>query len=274
MQDWLALAIGNSRLHWAWFDQSGLRQTWDTAHLEPEMVRSLIQTKFNFSHYENLLPLGLEIPQWQTHLVDLWLVSVVPEQTALWQQYARAKVLTLADVPLANIYASLGGDRAMALWGAIQTYGCPVLVIDGGTALTLTGANGQADDCAALVGGAIFPGVRSLLQTLKQSTAALPLLDATSFNASVQLPDRWARETVGAIQSGIAYMVMDGLQGFIRDWQGRYPTGAIVFTGGDGVLLRAWLNAQAPAITTIDPNLIFAGIAAVVQQRYRAEAES
>ncbi len=219
--DWLALAIGNSRLHWAWYVADRLQTTWDTPHFDAPAVAQMISKGWQFGPEVADLPLGM----------PLTIASVVPAQTALWQNYARSRVLTLADVPLHHLYPTLGIDRALTLWGAIQLYGAPVLVIDGGTALTFTGADAKHN----LVGGAILPGMRSLFQTLHRSTAALPEVIQVD-----GLPDRWGMNTDDAIRSGIVHMVTAGVRDFVEDWWGRYPESAIVFTGGDG----AWLGDQ------------------------------
>jgi type III pantothenate kinase len=71
-------------------------------------------------------------------MLPLYLASVVPSQTALWQTYPDVHIITLDQVPLQGVYPTLGIDRALALWGAGETWGWPMLVIDAGTALTLT----------------------------------------------------------------------------------------------------------------------------------------
>jgi type III pantothenate kinase len=264
MQDWLSLAIGNSRLHWAWFQGNDLRQTWDTSHFDAATIQWLILSRFNFSRHPELLPKGIVLPNWSAP-PDLWIASVVPQQMPFWQQYMQAKTLSLKDIPLKNTYPTLGLDRALALWGAIQPDGGPVLVIDGGTALTLT----AADKSNALLGGAIFPGVRSLFQTLKQSTAALPLLE----NLPTRLPDRWSRNMPESMQSGVLYMLTAGLQDFIDDWQTRYPQAPIVLTGGDATLIHQWLKLRGceagNRAVRVAPDLLFDGVKAIVRQHYR-----
>ncbi len=275
-QDWLGLAIGNSRLHWAWFQGERLRLTWDTPHFDAATIQWLILRQFNFDRSLNLdrdqLPTQ-PLPRWQQPPA-LWIASVVPPQTPYWQQYRQSRTLTLADVPLQfqgqpihKTYPTLGLDRALTLWGALQTTPGPALVIDAGTALTITGADQQ--QCFG--GGAIMPGVRSLFQTLKQSTANLPLLDPSQHTNT--LGDRWATNTPNAIQSGIIHMLVAGLQSFIQDWQQRYPNSLILITGGDAALISAWLSAHAPATMAqmqTHPQLIFSGIEAVVRQNCRA----
>ena len=94
--------------------------------------------------------------------------------------------------------------------GAGETYGYPVLVIDGGTALTITGIDANR----RLIGGAILPGLRLQLRSLSVGTAALPEIILPQ-----QLPPRWSNNTPDSIASGILYTVSAGISDFIQDWQ-------------------------------------------------------
>lgn len=239
---WLALIIGNSRLHWAQFADQQLLQTWDTPHLEANQNRHPLTS--------------LSSPSADS---ELWIASVVPQQSQLWQDYPQVQFITLEQVPLLGMYPTLGLDRALAVWGAIATIGSPVLVIDAGTALTLTGADAQHQ----LLGGAILPGLRLQFQSLGQSTAALPTVD---WQESSVLPSRWAMNTPEAIASGILHTVLAGLQDFIDVWWKEFPATPVVFTGGDGDRLYRYLMTQMPdweAHLTVEPNLIFWGMRAV-----------
>lgn len=242
---WLALMIGNSRLHWAEFADRQILQTWDTPHLE-----------VNQDCHCPLLPSPLASPP---NSSELWIASVVPQQTQLWRGYPQAQFMTLDQVPLAGMYPTLGIDRALAVWGAIATIGSPVLVIDAGTALTLTGADAQH----RLIGGAILPGLRLQFQSLGQSTAALPDVD---WQKSGILPSRWALNTPDAIASGILHTVLAGLRDFVNVWWEEFPASPVVLTGGDGDRLYRYLIAQIPdwvAPLMVDPQLIFWGMRAV-----------
>ncbi|MBF2026665.1 MAG: pantothenate kinase [Oscillatoriales cyanobacterium C42_A2020_001] len=241
---WLALIIGNSRLHWAQFAGDSLQKTWDEPHLpKPESVEN-----------QPLVP--------SPH--PLWIVSVVPEQTRFWMNYPQVRVLTLDDVPLRGMYSTLGLDRALAVWGAIATVGSPVLVIDAGTSLTFTGADANHQ----LVGGAILPGLRLQVEALGRKTAALPTIELGQ--QSNTLPGRWALETEGAIASGILHTLLAGLQSFIADWRYRFPQSQVVMTGGDGQILYAGLQQQAPTLAAsikLDLHLIFKGIQTIKCQK-------
>ncbi len=246
---WYGLLIGNSRLHWAEFDGATLVATVDMPHWPTDL--------------DSITPPILCCPSsWRPGAKpELWLASVVPSQTALWQtygqQYGQVWLITLADLPLGNTYPQLGIDRALALWGAGCRYGWPVLVVDGGTALTVTGANAQRQ----LVGGAILPGLASQVASLHQKTAALPQIELPS-----TLPERWALTTPDAIASGIVYTVLAGMQQFIRQWWQQFPDSPVVLTGGDGDRLLHYCHQyDAPLAQQLihDPHLGFWGLAAI-----------
>ena len=230
---WLALMIGNSHLHWAYFEQNILIKTWQTNH-------------------DSIANFPANTP--------LYLASVVPEQTKLFLDYPYLKLLQLADIPLKNLYPTLGIDRALAVLGSGETYGFPSLVIDGGTALTFTGVNQDRE----LIGGAILPGLGLQFQALSTKTAALPRL-----NLPQSLPNRWAMNTEDAIASGIIYTLLSGITSFIEDWLKQFPNSKIIFTGGDGERLLSYLNEIYPDIANdckFDPNLIFWGMRSLRNQ--------
>lgn len=228
---WLGLMLGNSRRHWAQFSGQRLLETWDEDNTEPPPV-------FN--------------SDW-----PLILASVVGESTPYWAAFPQVQILTLADIPLKGIYPTLGIDRALAVLGAGTRYGWPILVIDAGTALTFTAADADHQ----LVGGAILPGLGLQGSSLALKTAALPRIEFPP-----HLPERWATETPGAIQSGIIYTLVAGMRDFIAAWQQQYPQGAMVITGGDRNLLLSYFTKQFQDKSihpVVDPHLIFRGMAAL-----------
>ncbi|BDM81026.1 pantothenate kinase [Acaryochloris marina] len=233
IKPWIALSIGNSRLHWFYYEGSHLAQTWDTCHIE------MSQTRF---------PATLE--EWQAYspalahcsstvnMPELWVISVVPSQTCFWQTYPYSTVITAADIPIQLPYETFGLDRALSIWAAGNLYQWPVFVIDAGTALTYTGALAPTD----CLGGAILPGLGLQLRSLSQSTAALPTIALPQ-----DLPSRWSLTTDIAIQSGILHTLVSGIIDFIKAWLEQYPTSQIVLTGGDAeTLYRYLLQASKP----------------------------
>ncbi len=267
----IALAIGNSRLHWGLFAGKTLEKTWDTEHLKADVVSRLskeeraeylvemVMRSIEEISAQNLLG-RTAIPAISTpdtlSLVPLPLVlaSVVPQQTPIWESYPDARIMTLDQLPIGGLYPTLGIDRALALLGAGNQFGWPVLLIDAGTALTFTGANVNR----YLIGGAILPGLGLQLSSLGKKTAGLPLVSLPE-----SLPCRWAKDTAGAIQSGVVYATVAGVRDFIEDWRCLFPNSKIAVTGGDRTLLLQYLASAFPdtAASVIDaPDAIFWGI--------------
>ncbi|QFS46325.1 pantothenate kinase [Nostoc sphaeroides] len=256
---WLALEIGNSRLHWALFIDETLYSAWDTDHLPESVIQHLAECQTLNDLLENIFPQG-EFLTNTLPLCPLLVASVVPSQTAIWQIYPNTRVITLDQVSLKGVYPTLGIDRALALWGAGKTWGFPMLVIDAGTALTFTAAD--ANEC--LVGGAILPGLGLQFATLGQQTGQLPLVEMQNFPS---LPARFALNTTEAIQSGVVYTILAGIKDFIEAWLQLFADGKIAIKGGDRTLLLNYLQALYPEITApliVEQNLIFWGICKII----------
>ncbi len=256
--NWLALAVGNSRLHWAWFRQHMLIETWDTPHIrntvQPHQLPQLFLCR-------NLIKRG-----WDN--LPVYLASVVSHQIDSWHKYRNLTLISLKDIKLTNVYPTMGVDRALAISGAIANCNQACLVIDGGTALTFTGVDAQGK----LMGGAILPGLRSQLLTLSQKTNALP---------EIQLPDtlppRWALDTKQAIASGIIYTAIAGIHSYIINWCQQFPDSQVIFTGGDANLLFQYLHQQFPDFTEetiVDHDLVFQGIRLIYEQHQHLSLNS
>jgi type III pantothenate kinase len=252
---WVALTIGNSRLHWALFDGDRLVQTWHAPHLQavlPQQWSDWLSLSAAFQHFATLQ---------STTYPELWFASVVPSQTEIWQHYPHPNLIQLTDIPLQQMYPTFGLDRAIALYGAGTTYGWPTLVIDGGTALTLTGA----DAAQTLIGGAILPGLGLQMRSLYEGTAGLPLVELPA-----ELPTPWAKDTETAIQSGVVWTAIAGLNAIIEQWCHRYPNSEIILTGGDAIALQTyfqqWRSEEGDRwihLLKADPHLVFRGLAAL-----------
>ena len=252
--------MGNSRFHWALCDRPSFLYRWDTPRFSPSEIEQVA------SDWEKgTVPAFLfqepavrdRISKATLATLPLVLSSVVPALTLLWTTYSQTRILTLADLPLNNTYPTLGIDRALAVVGAGEHWGWPVLVIDGGTALTLTAADRDRN----LVGGAILPGLRLQIRALASQTGALPQI-----NLLQPLPPRWSQNTEDAIASGIWYVLLAGLHDFIQNWRESYPDSAIIFTGGDGEILHERVGQAYPKLSSslhCDRDLVFRGYFAV-----------
>ena len=231
LNNYLAIAIGNTRI-------------------KAVILSSDRQIMAEYAYTHEQLP-SLEAKLADRDFADIAIASVVPELLTSWNNLPQTKIIKTSDIPLHGLYATMGCDRALAAYGAGEIYGYPVLVIDAGTAITLTGID--ADQ--ALVGGAIVAGLRSQFAVLHKNTAALPdlLIPQT-------LPERWATDTNSAIQGGVAHILVAGLQAYIDDWRSRFADSKVIITGGDGDHLMKW----GLKVDIIDNNLIFWGISALL----------
>jgi pantothenate kinase type III len=71
-----------------------------------------------------------------------------------------------------GVYPGMGIDRLANLKAASKFYSYPLMVIDGGTAMTYTAADAKGK----IVGGGIYPGFASIYRALYDYTGALPLI--------------------------------------------------------------------------------------------------
>ncbi|WP_375509870.1 pantothenate kinase [uncultured Nostoc sp.] len=265
---WLALEIGNSRLHWALFLGETLSSAWDTDYIPESVIQQMAECQTLDDLLEKIFPLyqrtkkqgGYGDNSFPASPPPLLLASVVPSQTAIWQIYPNVRVITLDQVPLKGMYPTLGIDRALALWGAGKMWGFPMLVIDAGTTLTFT----AADDNQRLIGGAILPGIGLQFATLGQKTGQLPLVEMQNFQS---LPSRFALNTTESIQSGVIYTFLAGIKNFIEAWWQLFPDEKIAIKGGDRTLLVNYLQVLYPEIAAsliVEQNLILWGMREII----------
>ncbi len=249
---WIAVALGNSRSLWGQFDGDRL-QLWQrcASGQHPNWASELDCV---------LVVAEVGAPERRSPLLASRLAASRTSETQL------AQVLMPKQVPLAGQYETLGLDRSLALVGAASRWGWPVLVVDGGTALTVS----AADETGRFMGGAIVPGFGLQGAALHDATEALPHIQfIDALDIAKDQPERWATSTEGAIRSGIFYGVLATVREYCRDWRDRYPHSPVAFTGGDGELLH---RALAFKNSHVDPVMVLRGIA-VCRQTGQASAD-
>lgn len=117
----------------------------------------------------------------------------------------------------------VGADLIVAAVAAIEQYGKPLLLVDMGTATTIT----AVDDKGSFIGGCICPGLKISMEALTGRTAQLP-------GISLDAPQRAiGKNTRDCMRSGImlgAAAMLDGLLDRMEAELGMEAT--IVATGG------------------------------------------
>lgn len=119
--------------------------------------------------------------------------------------------------------AALGPDLLVGAVAGISQYGAPLILIDMGTATTIS----VITDQKRFIGGMIIPGVKVSLKGLTLNAAHLP-------DIAIQKPDKLINgSTVGAMQSGSIYGHAACIDGMVeRIWEDLGYKTAVVATGG------------------------------------------
>lgn len=119
--------------------------------------------------------------------------------------------------------AMAGGDLIVAAVAALAEYQPPLLIIDMGTATTMTAIDAKG----SFLGGSIFPGVKISAEALSGKTAQLPAI-------SLEAPEKAiGRNTIDCMRSGLMMgtaAMLDGMIARMEEELGQ--TATVVATGG------------------------------------------
>lgn len=119
--------------------------------------------------------------------------------------------------------AQVGADLIVNAVAGYKYYGAPLIMIDMGTATTLSALDSKAN----YIGGMIIPGVRVSLDSLVNRTSQLPRI-------ALEAPDKCiGTNTIDCMKSGIVFgqaAMMDGLIDRMLEELGEDAT--VVATGG------------------------------------------
>ncbi|MCR4607916.1 MAG: type III pantothenate kinase [Oscillospiraceae bacterium] len=119
--------------------------------------------------------------------------------------------------------STVGADLVVGGVAAIKYYGTPCIVLDMGTATTITVIDGNK----SFIGGAILPGVDLSYSALASGTSLLPAISITAPEKVV------STNTVDCMRSGAVYgtaSMIDGMIDRIEDELGEHCS--VVATGG------------------------------------------
>lgn len=171
-------------------------------------------------------------------------------------------------MPLALKDAStVGQDRLLDALGAYARSSQACIVIDAGTAVTVDFVDGEG----VFQGGAIAPGLRMMLRSLNEQTAALPLVSLGTEDeptpappgADGETPSPFGKSTREAMLAGVhaaARGVVHQLIDRYAEFYGAYPR--VVATGGDAP--RLFQNDDL--IEHIVPDLTLVGMLEAVKR--------
>lgn len=149
--------------------------------------------------------------------------------------------------------AQLGADLVAGAVGAIDSYNLPCVIIDMGTATTIS----VVDRNSVFLGGVIAAGVRLTLKALAENTAQLTSIPIEAPKGVI------GANTVECMQSGLVYgtaAMLDGLLEQIERELGEVPT--IVATGG----LSRDIICHCKRNIIYDENLLLEGLRVIYEK--------
>ena len=153
--------------------------------------------------------------------------------------------------------SQLGSDRIADATAGINEYGAPLVIIDMGTATTVSVINPQNQ----FLGGLILPGVRTSLNSLINNTSQLPRIKLGTPSERII-----GTNTVSSIENGIVYGTaaqIDGLIQRISDELDFDPK--IIATGGNAGAVIPYCKSKI----IYDKNLLLKGLYVI----YKNETE-
>lgn len=238
----LLFDVGNSNISFAAYDNENLINKW-------RIKTDINKTADEYSIILNNLINGYKIE-------GIVIASVVPNITNLIASYCRKYlhlepliigpgIKTGLDIKLNNP-KEIGADLIATAVGAKTKYEQPCIIIDMGTATTIT-----LIDNNAFYGGVVMPGVETSLYSLVAKTALLPHIE-------IKVPNRVIeRETVSCMQSGIIHGTCTMLDGMIELFEAEHGKKCFVIaTGG----LAKYFVPHCKHQIKIDNYLVYEGL--------------
>lgn len=189
--------------------------------------------------------------------------TVVPEAlfnlTGLCRKYFNGLPMIVGDPSVKMTIRAVidrpeevGADRLVTALAARDAYGCPLIVVDFGTATTFDVVDADGN----FAGGVIAPGINLSLQALYMAAAKLPRV------AIRPTPTVIARSTVPAMQSGVFWGYIGMIEGLVQRMRAELGQQVpVVATGG----LAPMFAGATDHITHIDRDLIMRGLVTLYQ---------
>lgn len=155
----------------------------------------------------------------------------------------------------AEVHNQLGADIVATSVGALQKYPAPIIVIDMGTATSMSYLGKNTYEGCVLI-----PGVRLSLEALSGRTAELP-------HISIEAPASvLGRSTVEAMRSGVVYGNAGMIDAMIQRMEKEAgPAATLVMTGGNGDAILPHCKRDI----LYDENLILDGLYYLYQKNHQ-----
>jgi len=237
----LAVDIGNSEIKFGLFDQDTLTSKFSiptNRDTTADELKTAVGDRLRFA-------------------IDVAIVcSVVPEveaaMRALLHEVSNTEPIFVDnsfDFGLKINYEpldSLGTDRLVAAFAAVEKYGAPCIVCSLGTATTIDVVSANRE----FLGGVIAPGMEAMAEALHLKASRLP-------NVEIREPESLiGSSTVESIRSGVHYGYAAMVDGLIAKLKSGTAAARVVATGGNATEI----TFRAITEVIVDPNLVLDGL--------------
>ena len=249
----LAIDIGNTNITLGVFEDDKLRATWRVATGMHRMI-----DEYDVLLISLLRQKGMDI----TDITKGALCSVVPPLTAIFeelvQRYSHISPLVIGSGVKTGVSIRMdnprevGADRIVNVAAAHHLYGCPVIIIDMGTAITFDTVSKEGN----YIGGVIAPGVATAAEALFARAAMLPRVEMTRPKRVI------GSNTVAAMQSGITFGYISLVEGIVNRIQQELGDKArVIATGGFADIVAN----ESKVIDAVNPDLTLIGLRLIYQ---------
>lgn len=149
--------------------------------------------------------------------------------------------------------AQLGTDRVADAVAAVHEYPCPLIIIDMGTATTIS----VVDEHKNFIGGMIMPGLRISAESLSSKTSQLPQISLDPPKKAI------GRNTADCMRSGIIIGCASTIDGAItRIEEELSQKCTVICTGGNAGVVTPFCRQQI----ILDEKLLLKGIMILYQK--------
>lgn len=244
----LAIDIGNTNIVVGFLDKTNILHS------------GRISTDKNKTEVDFLIQLKLMLTIYNVSVNEIEgsiLSSVVPEVT---KYVAKAMNMLLGKEPIIigagiktglNIKIdnpqTLGADRVCDAVCVIEEYNVPAIIIDMGTATTIS----IIDNNKNHIGGMIIPGIKTSLESLSTHASQLPYISLDEPKGLI------GKNTIDCMKSGVIYGFASMIDGLIDKIKAELKEDALVIaTGGLANLILKHTKNHI----TYDPDLLLKGL--------------
>ena len=251
MKDLLAIDVGNTSVHFAFFSKGQWKGEFRIPTQEIETkAASLLKKKYAGKNFDVVI--GSVVPKAGQYL----------KQTI--ERKLHARVLMIGPkfpVPIVNKYrkpAQVGVDRLLSALAAYRQYKKALIVIDFGTAITFDVVSKKGE----YFGGVIAPGIEISLEALFQKTALLPKIRLSHPSNLI------GKDTVESIRVGCSVGIGGLCDRIVEAIEKRYRFKAkVIATGG----YAPFMSRYCRKFSSIDPHLISTGILLTYKRHLRKQ---